>query len=853
MAEKLVAIDGDSLLHRAYHALPPLTTSEGVPTNAVYGFAQMLLGVLEAEAPDMAVVAFDTPEPSFRHEQYEEYKANRPPMPDDLAAQIDLSRKLVEALDIPTVTAPGYEADDALGTVARAAEAAGYETVVVTGDRDALQLVNESTTVLATLRGIRETRRYTPDVVREEHGVDPERIADLKALSGDSSDNIPGVPGVGPKTGCKLLKQFGTLENLLEHVDEVERERLREVLSEEAEQARLSRTLATIVTDLPLELDFEAWRVSKRNPARARKLFAELEFTSLLGKVPAGAGEGWEGQYSAADEEAAVQKLCDDVRNAGGMALAILASPEPATRARLDGLAVATEPGAATFVPASVLGGDVAESEDGLFAGAADGEDGGRELRELLGDAGIEKRGHDLKRVAVVLARHGVAMAGERFDSSIASYTLSPHKSSHDLDQLVVEFLEMELPPAPGKRRRKGDAASAEIEGEGPEGLDPARRRACAEADGVQRLAEPMQKRLAEHENEELFREVEMPLVRVLAEMELAGVAVDDERLRELDEQMRRKISVLSDEVHALAGRPFNIDSPKQLSQVLFEELKLPGGRRTKTGYSTSADVLTQLAGEHEIAAKVLEYRSFAKLKSTYVEGLLRLIDPRTQRVHTTLNQAVAATGRLSSSDPNLQNIPIRTEWGREIRACFVTDEAGWRLLSADYSQIDLRVLAHLSEDAGLLSAFRAGEDIHVRTASQIFDVPAEDVTSEMRRQAKTVNFAVIYGMGANALALELGIPREQAEAFIENYFGKLPGVKRFKDAILEAAHRDGAVSTVLGRRREIPGLRSSNPGQRSYAERAAVNHPRQGSAADLRKVAMVALAQRLAERKAAA
>jgi len=855
VAEKLVAIDGDNLLYRGYHALPSLTTSDGVPTNAVLGFAQMLLGVLEAESPDMVVVAFDTPEPSFRHEQYDEYKANRPPTPDDLVPQFELSRRLVEALDIASITAPGYEADDALGTVARAAEAAGHDVVIVSGDRDALQLVTESTSVLAPLRGIRETRRYTPEVVREEYGVEPEGIVDLKALSGDSSDNIPGVPRVGPKTAQKLLEQFGTLENLLEHLDEVESERLRDGLAENAEQARLSQRLAAIVTDVPLEMDFEAWRADKRDASGARKLFAELEFTSIMGKLPAGTGQAWEGKYSVASDEDTLSGLCDAIEGAGRVGIAVASSPEPATRARLDGIVLATEQGAAVFVPAMVLpqGAEGESADAGLFADAAEASAGADRLCGLLGDADVEKYGQDLKRTAVIFARHGIPFAGERFDSTIASYTLSPHRSNHDLDQLVAEHLAMELPPVPGKRRGKATAASENVEAESPDGLDAAKRRVCAEADAVLRIAETMRERLVARESEELFAEAEMPLVRILTDMELAGVAVDAEILRDLDGQMSQKLTVLSKQIHELAGQAFNIDSPKQLSHILFEELKLPGGRKTKTGYSTSADVLTQLASEHEIAERVLEYRSFSKLKSTYVDGLLRLIDPRTGRVHTTLNQTVAATGRLSSSDPNLQNIPIRTEWGREIRACFITDEPGWKLLSADYSQIDLRVLAHLSGDDGLLTAFRGGEDIHVRTAAQIFDVPPEDVTPEMRRQAKTVNFAVIYGMGANALGLELGIPREQAEEFIENYFAKLPGVRKFMDSTLEAAHRDGAVSTVLGRRREMPGLRSNNPGQRSYAERAAVNHPIQGSAADIIKLAMVALAERLAEPEIAA
>ena len=848
MADKLVAIDGNSLIHRAYHALPPLSTSDGVPTNAAYGFVQMLLGVLQSEKPDMLLVAFDPPGKTFRHERYAEYKANRPEAPDDLISQIGLVHEIVQAFNIPSIEVPGCEADDVLATVARRAAEQGADVVIVTGDRDALQLVTPKVSVVATLRGITDTRRYTPSRVEEEYGVSPERLPDLRGLTGEPTDNIPGVRGIGPKTAQQLLQQFGDLDSLLAHTDQIENQRIRQLVEENAESARLSRSLATLMTDAPADVDLGACRIESLRPGRARKLLARLEFRSLLSQLPAAEDE-WQGEYRLVAPAEDLGRLCDEIARAGKVAVAVCASDEAATRADVVGLALAQRPGAAVFVPVDAWVTDRRPSGS-LFdaspnSGTVMASSGAARLRALLEDESLPKWGEDLKRTRVALALRGVALRGIAFDTMIASYAVAPHRNDHAIDQLAAEKLGMTLPPPP-RRKAKGDAGTGDLTR--PAGLDLAQRRACIEADAVLRLVPLLEADLERAGAQSLFRDIEMPLVEVLANMELAGVAIDAQRLRELGGQMSARTEELAERIYALAGRRFNIDSPKQLGVVLFEEMKLPGGKRTKTGYSTDADTLTELGQQHEIAREILEYRSFAKLKSTYVDGLLKLVDQHTGRVHTTLNQTVAATGRLSSSEPNLQNIPIRTDWGREIRACFVAGREGWKLTSADYSQIELRLLAHLSRDPNLLEAFRAGEDVHARTAAQIFDVSPAEVTPEMRRQAKTVNFAVIYGMGPAALALELGITREQAQTFIASYFAKLPGVKRYLDEALQQARQDGAVVTLLGRRREMPGLSSPNPGVRSYAERAAVNHPIQGTAADIIKIAMVRLHRRLAE-----
>ncbi len=822
MAEKVLLVDGHSLFHRAFHALPPLSTRDGQPTNAVYGFLQMLLALLEEEQPDYAAVALDVPGPTFRDEIFADYKGHRPPTDEALKAQLPLLPEVVEALGLSAVELEGFEADDVIGTLAARAAAEGHQVTIVTGDRDLLQLVRDGVEVVTTLRGIKETRRYDLDAVREEYGLEPERLIDLKALAGDSSDNIPGVPGIGEKSAQEILRQMGSLEEALKRVDEIESARIRNRLKENPDQALLSRRLAEIHTDVPVPVRLEELRWEGLQVDQLRELARRLEFASLIDRLPAEKSTQPEIAITVVEDQAALEALVADIRSQGAMTLAVAESEiGPA-------LAVAVSDTQVMLVPLTQAGNEAGT----LFAEETPDELDLTGLREVLGAPEIDVRAADVKSLARKLASYGLEVRGAEFDPEIASYLLEPNRRDHSVATLAREQLGYTLPEADGE-------AQAE--------LDPALLQAAAEAVAVRRLRDPMRAHLERAGEIELFDEVEMPLTLVLAAMELAGIAVDAEKLRRVGEQLDDMLAELEGRIYEIAGCEFNVASPQQLSEVLFERLQLPRGRRTKTGWSTSAAVLEELAADHEIVRLVLEHREYAKLRSTYVDGLLREIDSETGRVHTTFEQTVAATGRLSSRNPNLQNIPVRTEWGREIRSCFVS-EPGKLLVAADYSQIELRILAHMSEDPRLVEAFQAGADIHTETAAALFGVPADEVTYEMRGRAKTVNFAVLYGQGPTALGKQLGISREEAAAFIENYFQALPGVRRYIDMIVATAREQGYVETLLGRKRPLPEIHSSDSRAASYAERAAVNTPIQGTAADIIKLAMLRLPPRLGE-----
>ncbi|MGD9494843.1 MAG: DNA polymerase I, partial [Armatimonadota bacterium] len=720
-----------------------------------------------------------------------------------------------------------FEADDVIGTLAAAAVDQGMEVTIVTGDRDLLQLVREGVQVVATLRGIKETKRYNEEAVLAEYGLPPERLVDLKALSGDSSDNIPGVPGIGQKSAVELLRQFGSLEAALARTDEIESTRIRKRLEENAQMAVLSKRLAAIRTDAPVQIEPDqiVWRGLQA--AELRRLATRLEFASLLDRLPEVAGSRREIEVQAIRTQAQLDELVARIRAEGQMTGALAQGQGGAV------LAVVVGGGRVALVP---LGGACPEAGT-LFAEGSAEALGLKGLAEVLADPAVHKRAADLKRLARELDRLALPIAGAEFDPEVASYLLQPNRRDHSIGLLAQEHLGYVLPEADGE-------AQAEVE--------PPLLRAAAAAMAVAELREPLRALLEQAGELQLFEEVEMPLTLVLAAMERAGIRVDSEKLQALGEQLTQMLAGLEGRICEIAQCKFNIGSPQQLAEVLFERLALPKGRRTKTGWSTSAAVLEELAEEHEIVRLVLEHREYAKLRSTYVEGLLREVDPRTGRVHTTFEQTVAATGRLSSRNPNLQNIPIRTEWGREIRSCFVSDE-GMRLLSADYSQIELRILAHISGDRRLVQAFRSGADIHTETAAALFEVPAEQVSYEMRARAKTVNFAVLYGQGPVALGKQLGIGREEAAAFIENYFRALPGVRDYIDRITAMAREQGYVETLLGRKRPLPEITSSDSRAASYAERAAVNTPIQGTAADIIKIAMVRLHEALGQTAAQA
>ncbi|NSW58213.1 MAG: DNA polymerase I [Armatimonadetes bacterium] len=816
MPSTILLIDGNSLVHRAYHALSPLSTTGGQPTHAAYGFLQMLLTLLAEQRPDVVVLALDARGPTFRHEISPEYKAHRPPMEEDLASQFPIVRDLADALNIPIVEEQGYEADDLIGALATRAEKAGRQVLIVTGDRDLCQLVTPAIEVIAPVKGMSQIKHYDAAAVRAEFGVDPARIVDLKGLAGDSSDNIPGVPGVGPKTAVKLLEQFGSLEAVFDRLDDVSTAKLRENLRAHEDDARLSKRLATIDHNAPVDLELIERVWAGPDTEKLRRLLGSLEFTSLLDRIPISDAPPTEAETGDASSDAL--QVCSQAAQAGEVGVAVALSGEVPL-----GIALSVQGEQTVFVeiPSPEAQGSLFGDGTPQFPGC---------VRDLLADASVRKVGHDLKATSRALDSAGIDLDGFEFDTAVAAYLVAPHRGAPDLDALAAQHLGQGLP--------RVDAA-------GKESISAHAARAVAAAGMVLRLRSPLEADLDRTEARSLFDEIEMPLVTVLRDMERAGIGVDPVRLDEIGDMLSGMMTELAHRIYGVAGEEFNLGSPKQIGEVLFGKMGLPHGRKTKTGWATGAEVLETLAEEYEIAALILQHREYSKLKSTYVDGIIPLISAD-GRLHTTLEQTVVATGRLSSRNPNLQNIPVRTEWGREIRSCFVAQGEGNVLLAADYSQIELRILAHMSGDQSLVAAFQAGEDIHSRTAAAIFDVPIERVTSDMRRVAKTVNYAVIYGMGATALARQLGIGRKEASQFIENYFARLPGVKAYMEGVVERARKDGYVKTLFGRRRPMPDLVSRDPRAKAYAERAAANAPLQGTAADIIKIAMVRLARRL-------
>jgi len=816
--DKLVLIDGNSIAFRAFFALPRLTNSAGVYTNAVYGFTMMLMKVLETEAPSHILVAFDAGKTTFRHDDYQEYKGKREKTPSEFSQQIPLIKEVLDAFSIRHFELEGFEADDIIGTLARRAERADLDTLIVTGDKDLLQLVTDKVHLLLTRKGVTETERYDVEAVKERYGLKPEQIVDLKGLMGDPSDNIPGIPGVGEKTALKLLHQFGSVEAVLEHVDELSGKKLRERVAEHREQARLSKKLATIHCDVPLPFELEDIKFVQYDRQRVLELFKRLAFQSLIDRL-GGAGEPAERD----DAQDGAQEV--DVRIVHESDARL---DELLTR---DRLACHVELSEANYHRADIIGVALSDGERHVYLPweTARQHD---VLLSWLADSSRTKIGYDVKAATVALRRHGVRAAGFTFDILLASYLLNPSESTHELSDVVRRKLDGSLPDdesfyGKGQKRRQP-------------GEDELARHLARKTAAMVRLHPLLVEELDDAQMMSLFAELEMPLSRVLADMECVGVKVDRERLVRLGEELKEQLDSLTQEIYDLAGTEFNINSPKQLGEILYDKLGLPVLKKTKTGYSTSADVLEKLAPQHEIVEKILHFRQVGKLISTYVEGLLKEIDPETGKIHTRFNQTITATGRLSSTEPNLQNIPIRLEEGRRIRQVFVPSEPDWLILSADYSQIELRVLAHLSGDENLKEAFVRDMDIHTKTAMDVFGVSEEEVTPLMRRHAKAVNFGIVYGISDYGLSQNLNIPRKKAAEFIERYFASYPGVKAYMDRVVEQAKQDGYVTTMLNRRRYLPDIRSRNYNLRSFAERTAMNTPIQGTAADIIKSAMV-------------
>ena len=817
-------IDGSSQMYRAYHAIRGLSAPDGRPTNAVYGFVTMLRKLIADHEPALIAAAFDVRGPTFRTALAADYKANRAPMPPDLVEQAPRVREACEALGVPVLTHAGFEADDVIGTLAEQARAAGHDVAIVTGDKDFFQLVGDGVRVFNP----RDPGTwYDAGGVREKFGVAPGRVIDVLALMGDAIDNVKGVPGIGEKGARELIAAHGSLDALLERTADVKQKRYRTALEKHADDARGSRELVTIRTDVPIPFEPDALRYRGPSPERCFPLFASLGFRTLIAEYAPTAATV-EKDYGVVRSAADLAALFDAAGRAGPVGLAVVADGPDAMRAELVGLALSAGPRHARYVP---LGHRTLGADTGLGREAALDA-----LRKPLADAGLPKVGHDLKQAALVLGRHGVPLAGLDLDTLIASYLLDATRPGHDLRDLALEeigYKAIALEEVVGKGARAPGLADVPV--------DAVVEYAGERSDLALQAAERLVPRLAGDGLERLYRDLELPLVPVLVDLERTGVCLDTRALAAQSVAMDAQLSALQAEIHALAGEPFNVNSPRQLAAILFEKLELPSSKRTgKTkAASTSVEVLEELAAAHELPRKVLEWRALAKLKGTYADALPQLVNPDTGRLHTSFSQAVAATGRLSSHAPNLQNIPIRTPVGRQIRAAF-TAPPGSVLISADYSQIELRVLAHLSGDRNLKDAFERGEDIHDRTALHVFGADSGLDPHELRRRAKIINYALLYGKTAFTLSKDVGVTKKAAQTFIDAYFEGFPAVRAYLDRTLDAARETGVVTTMFDRRRRVPEIASRNGQLRSAAERVAVNMPIQGSAADVLKRAMI-------------
>jgi len=826
----LLLFDGNALVHRAFHALPPLTQRKtGEMVNAVYGFASTLLKVFADFKPTHWAIAFDRPTPTFRHEMFDKYKAQRPATPEELKGQIGKVHQLVEAFHIPIFEIDGFEADDILGTLGKQADEQGIETIIVTGDKDMLQAVLPRVRTLAPRRSFTDTVLYDEEAVEEKYGIEPDQLADLKALSGDVSDNIPGVPGIGDKTATRLLRQYGSLQGIYDHLGQITPARLQDLLREYRTQAFQSKELSAIVKNVPIKLDLKTCQVSHYDRDEVARLFRELEFINLLARLPQMKAES--SQPSSVkprivNTTVALEELASELEKAQEFTIEVETTSEKAMNANLVGMAVSPVSGEAFYLPLGHEG--LNQPQQQPLAQVA-----GR-LKPVLESATVGKIAHNGKHVMEVLVGCGMKLENLNFDPMLAAYLLG--EKNLGLKALAFNKLGVEIAaPAELAGAGKRQSSLALLE------LKRVADHACSNVNTLWDLKGSLEAELRQQGLWQLFTEVEMALVPVLVAMETNGILLDTDLLREMSLEMGRELLRLEKETYGSVGHQFNINSPQQLGKVLFEDLKLPQSRRTKTGYSTEASVMEVLRGVHPVIELILQYRQLSKLKSTYVDALPALVNRTTGRVHTTFNQTGTTTGRLSSSDPNLQNIPIRTELGNKIRKAIVAPSGAY-LLSADYSQIDLRVLAHLSQDPGLIAAFAQDEDIHATTASKLFGISVDEVSSEMRRNAKTVNFGVIYGMSDYGLEQATKLNREEAAQFITLYFDKYPKVKEYLEATKEQARKLGYVQTVLGRRRFLPEVRSANRMVREAAERMAINAPVQGSSADIIKIAMIDL-----------
>ncbi|RPI01658.1 MAG: DNA polymerase I [Calditrichaeota bacterium] len=832
----LFLIDGMALAYRVYYAFErnPLVNSRGENVSTVFGFTNTLLQLIDGEKPDFFAVVFDTPEPTFRHELYEEYKATRKEMPDDMVEQLPRIREMLSVLQIPIIAKPGFEADDIIGTLAQQASQTGVRTVIVSGDKDMMQLVNSKTVILNPKRGGQGVEWVDERGVQEKIGLPPGKIIDYLALMGDSSDNIPGVAGIGPVTALKLLQQFGTLDQVLSRIEEITDKRARTSLEKSAEAARLSKQLATIHCNVPLETSYRELQIGQINRQTAFEFFQRMEFRTLAERY-APINRNVAREYHLLHSEAELEELIRLLVRTGRFVFDTETTSIDPMKAELVGLSFCCSSGTAYYVPVDGPHDLTSENKPLSLRRAL------ALLKPLFEDESIKKCGQNAKYDILVLSHYDIVVKGLVFDTMLASYLLDPSARQHNLDALALAHFNLKKIPT---SQLIGSGANQITMNQVP--IENVSEYACEDADVTWRLWEKLEPLVEELELTSLMQQVEIPLMFTLITMEKHGVHIDRSFLGKLSHRLEGELNEIEHQIYESAGVRFNINSPKQLGQILFEKLNLPSSRKTKTGFSTDVTVLEELASQHELPRKILDYRQYAKLKSTYVDALPRMVNSRTGRLHTSYNQTVAATGRLSSSDPNLQNIPIRTELGSSIRAAFIPTDADHVLVDADYSQIELRIMAHLSGDRTLLTSFLNDEDVHQRTAALVFNVPPAEVTPEQRRKAKEVNFGIMYGMGAYGLSQRLNISMDEAVQFIEAYFVSYPLVQRFMVDVVREAREKGYVTTLLKRRRYIPEINSDNRRIREFAERTAINTPIQGSAADMIKVAMIHIQRRL-------
>ena len=830
-SKKIMIIDGSSLLHRAFYALPLLTTKSGLYTNGVYGFLTMFYKITEQYEPDYIGVAFDKKGPTFRHKKYVEYKGTRQSTPSELSQQFPMIKEILSYMNIPTLEMQEYEADDIAGTLAKIGENEALEVILVTGDKDYLQLTTDKTKVLLTKKGITEIEAYDRNRIKEEYGIEPKQFIDLKGLMGDKSDNIPGVPGIGEKTGLKLIQEYGSIQNIYENIDKISGKKLKENLIENENLAYISRTLGEIITNVPLNMELEDFKATTPEWIKLKNIYEELEFKSLLNKIPSEFKEKTQKvkfDYSCRElKPSEFGELVNDIKTEEKFCFKFIINNLNYIENEIIGIGIKTPRGMTNYI-------DLLQYNDEFT----------NYFKEIFENSQIAKIGHDLKVDIVQLFRLNIALKNFTFDSMIAQYLLNPSQANYSINNLSEEYFDVY------------GIQSEDVFGKG-KGLKKARDLDKEDImkylsfifESVFKLEPIMMEKIIEQRMENLYTEVELPLAEVLANMEFIGFKIDTNELKILGKEYDEEIDSLTKEIYELAGSTFNINSPKQIGEILFEKLMLPVIKKTKTGYSTDVEVMEKLKDQHPIVEKILRYRQIVKLKSTYIDGLLSLINSKTNRIHSSFNQTIASTGRISSTEPNLQNIPIRTEDGRKIRKAFIAESPNFRLLDGDYSQIELRVLAHISNDPKMKDAFVSGEDIHRKTASEVFHVEKEDVTSDLRYRAKAVNFGIVYGISDFGLSRDLNIPRKEAKEYIENYFKNFQMVKKYMEDIVSEGKKNGYVETILHRRRYIPELNSKNYNVRSFGERIALNTPIQGSAADIIKMSMVRVYNDLRDR----